>query len=623
VTASGVVAALQDATALAFVAIGALTIRDWLATRDRGRMFLALAIGTLAVVAILGQLGKLLGGAFVVVTADITAVLFLGSGLALLLFRDSVIPLGRRTRRLVIAGVALTAAYEITIQSLGGSSRPGALQFIGLAAFLVVWCGCVGEPSVRLWLAASHRSAVQRKRMRALSVGYLGIIAILLAAVTTGSLAKEPIVQIGIALASLAVVPPLYAGFAPPLWLRRLWRQGEETEFHEATRDVVLFASDRDTLAGRALEWAVRLTGAEAGFITDDGSRILATREISIGEAELVHAKVRALNAQPVVALGGTPPRSAIVAPLPGGDSAIVLVSGPFTPVFGNDEESWLQHYAALLATGFDRVRLVEALEEANRDLRGSIAEVRGQTRQLKAANGELEAFSYTISHDLRAPLRAINGFTSILMKEYLQAIPTAAQHYLTRVRDNGEHMGHQLDDLLAFSRLGRQPLRTRPVNTRGVVDHALAQLTPLPEGRPPELVIGELPACESDPTLLEQVFVNLIDNAIKYSRKKDPSRIEVGVLHGDRLDEPATFFVRDNGIGFDMRYADKLFGVFQRLHSNDPDYEGTGVGLAIVRRIVERHGGRVWAEAKVGEGAAFYFTLQKGADAPELATAA
>ena len=622
VTVTGAVAALQGATAVAFVAIGLLTFRDWFAMRDRRRLFLALAIGTLAVVAGLGQVGKLLDHRFAIVTADIAVVLFLGSGLALLLFRDSVLPLTRRTRRLVIAMVAVTAVFEIAIQSLGGSRLGRPLQVIALAAFVVVWSGCVGEPSVRLWLAASHRSAVQRARMRALSLGFVGIVVILLAAVATASFATQPAVQILFALAGLAIVPPLYAGFAPPLWLRRLWRQGEETKFHGATQDVVLFAPDRATLASRALDWAVRLTGAEAGFFTDQGTRILATRQISKEEAERIDATVKALHPQPIVALQGTPPRSAMVARLPGADWAIVLVGGPLIPVFGNDEASWLQHYVALVGTGFDRVRLVEALERANQELRAGVAEVTEQTRQLKAANRELEAFSYTISHDLRAPLRAIHGYTSILMDEYAKALPAEAQRYLRRVRDSGEHMGHLLDDLLAFSRLGRKPLRTRPVDTRAVVDRALAQLTPVIEGRAIELVIGELPGCQSDPGLLEQVFVNLLGNAFKYSRKMDRVRIEVGVLSEGRPGDSPTFFVRDNGIGFDMQYADKLFGVFQRLHGGE-DYEGTGVGLAIVQRIVERHGGRVWAEAKLGEGATFYFTLREGARESDLATAA
>jgi light-regulated signal transduction histidine kinase (bacteriophytochrome) len=243
-------------------------------------------------------------------------------------------------------------------------------------------------------------------------------------------------------------------------------------------------------------------------------------------------------------------------------------------------------------------------------ELEEKVREVTERTRQLEAANEELGAFSYSVSHDLRAPLRAVNGYTSILLDEFSSGLSEEGLGFLKRVKENGDHMGHLIDDLLAFSRLGRQALRVQQVHTRGVVDRALAQLAPASNGRQVELVIRDLPDCESDPILLEQVFINLLGNAFKYSRKREGARIEVGTVHGES-DTPV-FFVRDNGAGFDMQYADKLFGVFQRLHRSQ-DFEGTGVGLAIVQRIVSRHGGRVWAEGKVNEGATFYFTLSPG----------
>lgn len=615
-----VVAILQLASTLAFVAIAALTIRDWLVTRERGRMYLALAVGSLAAVSLLGQLGKLLGPGFTAASAYFTIVIFLGSGLALLMFRDSVIPLARLTRWLVFAAVGLTAVFEIVIQATYGASAPKPLQFAALVAFVVVWSGCVGEPSVRLWLSGRRRTAVQRARMRALSFGYLGIIAILLAAVATASLATQPAVQIGFALASLAIVPPLYAGFAPPAWLRRVWRQGEESKFQQATHDIVMFSPDQATLAQRALDWAVRLSGADSGYFVSDARTILATHRMTEADAEAVQVNVASAGARRVVPLGGTPPRTALIATVPGTAASMVLVGGPFTPIFGTDEEAWLQQYATLVSTGLDRERLVEAVKQANAELEEKVQEVVERTRQLEAANRELEAFSYSISHDLRAPLRAINGFTSILLDEHASTLSEDARGYLERVKENGEHMGDLVDDLLAFSRFGRQALRTQRVDTRSVVDRAVAVLAPSIDNRTDELIIGELPECEADPNLLEQVFVNLLSNAIKYSKNKPAARIEVGALPAESGKAPV-FFVRDNGAGFDMQYADKLFGVFQRLHRSK-DYEGTGVGLAIVHRIVERHGGRVWAEAKVDQGATFYFTL-RGAEEWQTATAA
>jgi signal transduction histidine kinase len=613
VTVETVVNYLGIASTLAFVVIAALTIRDWLATKDTSRMYLALAIGCLAAVSILGQATKLLGAWFAGLNAVVTITIFLGSGLALLLFRDSVIPLARRTRQLVILAVAGTAVLEITVQLVAGTAAPKWLQLVALVAFVVVWSGCVGEPSVRLWLAAGRRTAVQRARMRALSLGYIGIIAILLAAVFAGSLASTPAVRIAIAFATLAIVPFLYAGFVPPTWLRRAWREGEESKFRQATHDILLFASDPATLATRALDWAVRLSGADAGFFRS-ADAIIAAHGMTADAASALEPAISAAAGRQIVVLGGRPPKSAIIAPLEGVDAAIVLIGGPFTPVFGTDEQAWLQHYAALVSTGFDRVRLVGELEK-------KVTEVTERTRQLEAANHELEAFSYSVSHDLRAPLRAISGFTAILIEDYSSVLPPEGLAYLDRVKQNGDHMGHLIDDLLNFSRLGRQALRVQRVRTRAVVDRALAQLEPFIAGHRVNVVVGDLPDCNSDPDLLEQVFVNLLSNAFKYSGKREGARVEVGA-RADDSSAGSVYFVKDNGAGFDMRYVEKLFGVFQRLHRRE-DYEGTGVGLAIVQRIVARHGGRVWAEAKVNQGATFYFTLSTGGAEWQQSTAA
>jgi light-regulated signal transduction histidine kinase (bacteriophytochrome) len=178
-------------------------------------------------------------------------------------------------------------------------------------------------------------------------------------------------------------------------------------------------------------------------------------------------------------------------------------------------------------------------------------------------------------------------------------------------VHEGGGRMGQLVDDLLAFSRLGRQPLKTQPVSVGNLVRETLAELCREQEGRQIDMRIGELPPCQADPVLLKQLFANLLSNALKFTRLRAVAVIEIGCLGSGNPTE-RVYFIKDNGAGFDMRYADKLFGVFQRLHGAD-EYEGTGVGLAIVQRIVHRHGGRVWAEAEVDKGAAFYFTLEGG----------
>jgi PAS domain S-box-containing protein len=257
--------------------------------------------------------------------------------------------------------------------------------------------------------------------------------------------------------------------------------------------------------------------------------------------------------------------------------------------------------------------------ERQSRDLNAELEQrVRDRTAELEAANKELEAFSYSVSHDLRAPLRAIDGFSRILLEKHWAALPDEGQDYLQRVRDNTQQMGRLIDDLLTFARLSRLPIKKQRVEPAQIVRRCLAELGGEQEGpglpafraRRLEITVADLPACSAEPSLLKQVWVNLLSNALKYTRTRDVARIEVGCCLSEPSGEPI-YFVKDNGVGFDMRYAHKLFGVFQRLHRAE-DYEGTGVGLAIVQRIVHRHGGRVWAEARPGQGATFSFTLQK-----------
>lgn len=231
---------------------------------------------------------------------------------------------------------------------------------------------------------------------------------------------------------------------------------------------------------------------------------------------------------------------------------------------------------------------------------------VRSRTAELEAANQELEAFSYSVSHDLRAPLRAVDGFTQILLANYASQMPHEAQQLLKKVSVSAQHMGHLVDDLLRFSRLGRQPLSKRPVNLSSLAHLVLEELREQQGGRQIEVGVGSLPDCQGDPSLLKQVFINLFSNAFKFTRQKERPVIEVGAQQtlGETI-----YFIRDNGVGFDMQYAQRLFGVFQRFHRPE-EYEGTGVGLSIVQRIIQRHGGRIWAESEVGQGAIFYFTL-------------
>jgi len=248
-------------------------------------------------------------------------------------------------------------------------------------------------------------------------------------------------------------------------------------------------------------------------------------------------------------------------------------------------------------------------LARANSSLEERVA---ARTVELEASNRELEAFSYSVSHDLRSPLRSIDGFSRLVLDENREKLSPESTRWLGLVRTGAQQMGNLIDDLLAFSRLGRVPLKKRRVYTAGVVTEVIAELKLQNPNRQIEFVVQDLPPCFADPNLLKQVFRNLLANAVKFTAKRPTARIEVGSLAGSDRDRPrmVTYFVKDDGAGFDMRYSDKLFGVFQRLHRIE-DFPGTGVGLALVKRIVERHGGKVSSEGAVDAGATFYLSLE------------
>ncbi|MEO7685629.1 MAG: ATP-binding protein [Nitrosospira sp.] len=226
-----------------------------------------------------------------------------------------------------------------------------------------------------------------------------------------------------------------------------------------------------------------------------------------------------------------------------------------------------------------------------------------------KAANKELESFSYSVSHDLRAPLRAIDGYSRILQEDNAAKLDNEGRRLLEVIRENSKRMGTLIDDLLAFSRLGRKPVAATSIDMTAMVQEAMEETQNDFKDRSVEVVIHKLPSTHGDRALIRQVWVNLLANAFKFTTHTNPAYIEVGSQEGDGIN---IYYVKDNGAGFDMRYYDKLFGIFHRLHRDD-EFPGTGVGLAIVQRVILRHNGRVWAEGKEGQGATFFFELPQG----------
>gem|GEM_PF-1843096 len=282
-------------------------------------------------------------------------------------------------------------------------------------------------------------------------------------------------------------------------------------------------------------------------------------------------------------------------------DGTLYWVATTIVPFL--DEQRKIRQYVSIGADVTKRKQAEEEIHLLNLELE---ERVRHRTSELESANKELEAFSYSVSHDLRAPLRTVDGFSQAVVEDYGALLPEEGRRYLKTIREGAQKMGNLIDDLLTFSRLSRLPLGRQSVSMDKLVSNVLQELQPLLEGRRIDIRTAKLPDGTGDPALLKQVWMNLLSNALKYTRKQENATVEIGSIAGKK---GPTWFVRDNGIGFSMQYAHKLFGVFQRLHRED-EYEGTGVGLAIVQRVVHRHGGRTWAEAEENRGATFYFNL-------------
>jgi PAS domain S-box-containing protein len=280
-------------------------------------------------------------------------------------------------------------------------------------------------------------------------------------------------------------------------------------------------------------------------------------------------------------------------------DGSIIYVSLTTSPI--KDMAGNIIGVSTIARDVTERKRTEEEIKKLDQELKYQIM-------QLEAANKELEAFSYSVSHDLRAPLRAIDGFSRVMLEDYVDKLDDEGKRYLNIIRSNTQKMGQLIDDLLVFSRLGRQEIRTSGIDMGKLAKAVSEELKLAVPERKLKFTINTLIPAQGDQAMIRQVFINLLSNAVKFTKPKERALIEVNVRS---VGDENVYTVKDNGVGFDMQYVNKLFGVFQRLHSSE-EFEGTGVGLAIVQRIIHRHGGRVWAEGKVNEGATFYFTLPR-----------
>ena len=583
---------VQAVVSLSFLALGLSTVVDWLRHRERSRRYLALAFMTLGLTGALSQVNTMTGYRLGALVGDLTLILFMTSGFALLLFRDSFIPLSGRLRvGALMVCVGATALALATMVPAAPSIKPTGLQFAATVALVVVWSACVIEPIVRFWGASRGRPAVQRARLRAVAGGYGAIVIILLVAGFGGSAATSLAAAWLFELIAVIALPLLYVSFAPPKWLRRLWRQHEEDQFRDAVYDLVLFSPDRPTLAKRAAEWGLRLVGADGVAIFDANGEILALRGIDPEPASQLARQADQHRQAQLLATSGSSRNNAIVLPLPLdiGAGAMVVVSGPYTPFFGSDEVGRLRSYAANITAALDRARVTE---------------------RLAALEKTKSQFLNLASHELRSPLGVINGYLSMLEQGALGQLTESGVRAVEVLKTKALEMNLLVAQMLDAARLedGRLALKRDRVDLRDVAGEALQVVRPLAAAghdlsleTPPRQVI-----VFGDVDRLTTIISNLLENAIKYSPEGGKIRCIVGAV-----EHTASVSVVDNGVGVAREDIPRLFKRFERIENRKTSHvAGTGLGLYLSRELARQHGGDIQVESGPDAGSTFTLSL-------------
>jgi len=572
---------LQLAIAVAFGALAIRSTASWIQQSDRRHGYLALALGSLTLVILISPLlGG--GGPEAQVLTDMALVLFLVSGYALLMFRDSFVPFSRRTRVLIPAVIGLVAIFAIAVRlPAEPQGAHGPLQVIALVAVLGTWSVCILEPIIRFWQSAKGRHTVEAARLRALSAGYGGILFVVI--VGTLGAGLGPGWTLITDVITLAVVPILYVSFAPPAWLRRMWREPEEGQFRSGLHDLLLYSPDRETLAGRALTWAQRLVGGEGAFVVDSDGSVLAARGLEPAQAAEIALEHDFLSA---VKHGQEPWRKEhmLVVPLDLqiGPGAIIIISGRLTPIFGDDELSRLVLYASSISAGLDRVALssrIHALERAKSD------------------------FLNIASHELRGPMTIIKGYLTMLEAGSLGELSPKASSVLPLLISKSDEINWMLEQMLEASRLeeGRLELNKKRGDIVEITDLAIDGVRMLLRGHDVRLDEPAEPLqAEIDPDRFQMVVRNLLSNAAKYS----PAGTDI-LVRINRDDGMAAISVIDQGVGISEEDQANLFTRFGRIPTSQ-HVQGTGLGLWLSREIARMHDGDLTVQSAAGTGSTF-----------------
>jgi signal transduction histidine kinase len=577
----------QDLTALGFVWLGAATAFEWYRHRGRARGMLALSLGTLAVVAALGRLQALIGQSVAITVVIIIAFLF--SGYFVLLFRDAFLPLSRRAGRAATALLGVSCAVGVVaVTSLAHADRT-VMTALGLELILA-WAIFTGEPIVRFWLASRNLPSVQKARMRFLSFGFAVLIAILMVDVLGGSAVQSPVAVIATQLIALAMVPVIYASFAPPALLRRIWRMGEEVELRAAIQDLLIFSPTQEALAEKAATWAKRLLGAQGAFIVDSEGGSMAASGINAGEvSEIMSARKSDPEGGIEQALMGS--GAAIVVPLhlSEGTGFLGVTAGEFTPLFGSDEVNQLQGYASAVTAGLERARVTERLAAIERN----------KTQFLNLA-----------SHELRGPVTVVRGYLSMLEDGLLGNLNERGRKAVPVISAKVLEMNALIEQMIEAARLedGALMLRPQEADLREIVGDAVEAARPLVEDKHELVVrIPDRPVrVRVDSERVKTIITNLISNAIKYSPAGGPVSCEL-VSRGGL----ARVTVRDSGLGIAKQDLPILFTRFGRVATPQTDHlPGTGLGLYLARQLARLHGGEITVDSVTGQGSTFTLHL-------------
>ena len=589
---------LADVGALAFLALGLATAAGWLRRRDRSTGWLALAIVALSLVSMVARVAALTRISSPVVT-ELTLLCLVVSAYALLRYRGSLMPLPLAWHVGAVAAIAFGAAGFVASQiAVANHAQALKLETAAGVVLLLIWSAVVTEPTIRFWLVARGLPAVQGWRLRSLSLGFAGIVAVLIFAIVAGSVVANAAVQVAIQLLVIAIVPLLYVSFSPPVWLRREWRSAEEQGLR-AFMEELLVSDDRDALARRAIEWAMRLVGGAAAVTFDGSGQQLISAGMDDKELADLQGRLSSIPDGVSRAMVHESERTVLRLRISGltNPGTLIVLAGPFTPTVGSEEVARVQQFMSAFVTALDRRHLIVQLKESN--------------QRLLEANKHKTVFLASMSHELRTPLNAILGFSELLIDSNNgQFTPATRRRFLEQIHSSGKHLLGLINDILDLSKIeaGQMELRLQVVSTAEIVQQVLSTIEPLAAQKriavtAPDIDAGAITA---DAGKVRQMLLNLVSNAVKFTPEGGAVTVRAA-----RLAETVELTVTDNGIGIAAGDQERVFHEFQQVDSGvGRSQPGTGLGLTLTRRFANLHGGDVRVESELGRGSVFTISL-------------